>query len=193
MQMSKPETISVDEYFELERTSEEKHEYFNGEIFAMTGASVRHNVIVSNVIVSMGNALDGTDCQVFPSDIKVELDLDKHYVYPDVSVVCGRVETVEGRNDAITNPKIVFEILSESTKDYDRASKFKAYRKLSSLADYILIDQYSVSVEHYRKHGPGHWVLREYEKLQDILVFEDFEISLPLSQIYRRVDFEKKT
>ncbi len=190
MQMSEAETITVDEYFKLERLSEEKHEYLNGEVFAMAGFSVCHNMIVANVIVTMGIALDGTDCQVFPSGIKVELDPGKHYVYPDVSVVCGKVETVEGRNDAITNPKIVFEILSESTKDYDRASKFKAYRKLLSLTDYILIDQYCVSVEHHRKQGPGQWVMREYESLQDILVLEEFGISLPLSQIYRRVDFE---
>ncbi len=189
MQMTKPQTISAEEYFELERTSETKHEYLHGEVFAMTGASVRHNLIVSHVIGALDRALGETDCEIFPSDIKVELEFDKHYVYPDVSVVCEQIETAKRRNDAITNPKIVFEVLSESTKDYDRGTKFAAYRKLPSLTDFIVIDQYSVLVEHHRKQGPGRWVMHEYESLQDSLLFEDLQVSVSLEKIYRNLKF----
>ena len=106
----------------------------------MTGASVVHNLIVANVVSAFVSGFGGKTCFVFPSDIKVGIDFDKHYVYPDVSVVCGKIETEDGRSEVIANPKIVVEVLSESTRDYDRSSKFKSYRKLSSLTDFITID-----------------------------------------------------
>ena len=191
MPLTKPQMITVEEYFELERTSETKHQYFNGEVFAMTGASVRHNLLVSHVIGVLDNALGKNDSEVFPSDIKLELEFDKHYVYPDVSVVCGEIELAEGRNDTIKNPKIIFEVLSESTKDYDKGSKFTAYRKLPSMTDFVAINQDAVSVEHHRKQGPGRWVMQEYESLQDSLFFEELKISVSLEKIYHNMIFPK--
>ena len=189
MQMTKPGGISAEQYFELERTSETKSEYFRGDVFAMTGASVRHNMIVSNVIAALANAFAGMDCHVFPSDIKVEVDPDRHYAYPDASVVCGEIQTPEDRNDAISNPVVIVEVLSASTADYDRGSKFKAYRKLASLNHFITIDQYSVSVEHHRKESPGNWNMRELESIDGTLHFEDFGISVPLDKIYYHIKF----
>ena len=101
----------------------------------------------------MGNALKGKDCFIFSSDMRVELDEAKHFVYPDISIVCGTVEKMKGRNDTITNPKVVVEVLSDSTKDYDRGSKFKAYRHIPSLTDYGTVDQKTICVEHHRKQA----------------------------------------
>ncbi len=190
MELAKPKKIAPEEYFELETASETKNEFCDGEIFAMTGASLRHNLIVSNIVTAFNNALRGKGCFVFPSDLKVEVDFDRHYVYPDVTVVCGEAETARGRNDVIANPRIVVEVLSRSTQDYDRGSKFKAYRNLPSLTDFVAADQYSPFVEHFRKEGPGLWTLRECSGLADSLVLSDFEIRIPLSDIYDRVTFD---
>ncbi len=189
--MTEPKTISAEEYFEFERGSETKHEYKCGEVFAMTGASVVHNLIVANVVSAFRIGLRGKNCFVFPSDIKVGIDFDKHYVYPDVSVVCGKIETEDGRSEVIANPKIVVEVLSESTRDYDRSSKFKSYRKLSSLTDFITIDQYATSVEHHYKKERGFWIMREYENIGEILTIEDLDIAIPLSEIYEQVEIAR--
>ncbi len=190
MELAKPKRFTPEEYFKLETASETKNEFYHGEIFAMTGASLRHNLIVSNIITAFNNALRGKGCFVFPSDIKVEVDFDRHYVYPDVTIVCGEVETARGRNDVIGNPRIIVEVLSRSTQDYDRGSKFKAYRNLPSLTDFITADQYSPFVEHFRKKGPGFWTLQECSVLKGSLVLSDFQIKVPLSDIYDRVTFD---
>ncbi len=192
METAKTKTISVEEYFARESESETKSEYCDGEMFAMTGASFRHNLIVSNIITAFNIALRGKDCYVLPSDIKVELDFDRRYVYPDVTVVCGEAEMARGRDDVVANPKIVVEVLSKSTMDYDKGSKFTAYRGLSSLTDFIAADQYTAYVEHYRKQGPGLWTLRECSGLEGSLVLSDFEVPVALSDIYNRVDFGGK-
>ena len=175
-------------YFELEAASETKHEYHRGEIFDMTGASARHNLIASNLITLLNNALGETDCFVFPGDIKVEVEPGEHYTYPDVSVVCGEVDFAAGRDDVIANPLVIVEVLSRSTEDYDRGSKFKAYRKLASLRDYLLVDQYSVSVEHFSTDGGGTWYLAEYEDRSDRLTIRSVAVELSLAEVYHRIE-----
>ena len=141
--------ISPEEYFKTEQYAEYKSEYYHGEIFAMAGTSVNHNLIAMNVVTSLNNLLRDSDCFVFSSDIKIQIEESKHYAYPDVSVVCGSIEYGANRNDIIKNPVIIIEVLSESTKDYDRGLKFQAYRKIKTLSEYILIDQYSYHVEYF--------------------------------------------
>lgn len=175
-------------YFELEAASETKHEYHRGEIFDMTGASARHNLIASNLITLLNNALGETDCFVFPGDIKVEVEPGEHYTYPDVSVLCGEVAFAAGRDDVIANPVVIVEVLSRSTEDYDRGSKFKAYRKLASLRDYLLVDQYSVSVEHFSTDGGGTWHLAEYEDRSDRLTIRSVAVELSLAEVYHRIE-----
>ncbi len=191
MEWQEKKTISADEYFRIESDSETKSEFYHGEVFAVTGSSFYHNAIVANVVAAMKSALQGKDCFVLPSDIKVELEYDGHYAYPDVAAVCGEVKMAKGRNDTLANPKIIMEVLSKSTRDYDKGTKFTAYRKLASLTDFIAVDQYAVSVEHYRKEGPGRWVLVEYESTRDSLILSDYEIAVPLSSIYDRVKTEE--
>ncbi len=180
--------LSPAAYFELEAEAETKHEYHRGEIFDMTGASARHNLIASNLITLLNNALGETDCFVFPGDIKVEVEPGEHYTYPDVSIVCGEVAFAAGRDDVIANPVVIVEVLSRSTEDYDRGSKFKAYRKLASLRDYLLVDQYSVSVEHFSTDGGGTWHLAEYEDRSDRLTIRSVAVELSLAEIYHRIE-----
>ena len=182
--------LSSAAYFELEAASETKHEYHHGEIFDMTGASARHNLIASNLITLLNNALGKTSCFVFPGDIKVEVDPGAHYTYPDVSVVCGEVAFAGGRDDVIVNPVVIVEVLSRSTADYDRGSKFKAYRKLAGLRDYLLVDQYRVSVEHFSTDGGGTWSLAEYEDRSDRVTISSVGVDLSLAEIYHRIDIE---
>lgn len=193
--MAQPEKkiISPETYFEMEKTAEYKSEYYHGEIFAMTGATVRHNLIVMNISAKLYNQLQDSDCWVFPSDIKVQVDEAVHYAYPDVSIVCGDVEFVEGRNDVVTNPLVIFEVLSESTKDYDRGSKFLAYRNISSLRDYLVVDQFSFSVEHFSMSAPGQWVLTDCRGLEDAVSLGSVDARLTMKEIYHRIDLNRPT
>jgi Uma2 family endonuclease len=174
----------------LENLAEYKSEYYHGEIFAMSGASFNHNTIAVNLIHALHSARKKS-CRVFSSDMKVQLEKDKHYAYPDVSIVCGHIEFVENRDDMIANPTVIIEILSESTKDYDRGSKFMAYRKIRSLKEYILVDQYSVHVEHFHKTQHGFRTLKEFEHLEDELMIESADMILTLESIYSDVQVRK--
>ncbi len=179
--------ITPEEYFEMEASSEYKSEYFNGEIFAMTGASFNHNVIATNVLTEIHSALKDTDCFVLSGDMKIQADTDRHYVYPDISIVCGEIDFVDGRNDTVKNPVALIEILSESTRDYDRGSKFTSYRNIASLKDYILIDQYHYHVEYFYKNESGQWTLDELKSLPETFVIRSVGVNLTLEAIYHRV------
>jgi len=181
--------ITAEEYFEIEEAAEYKSEYYHGEMFAMSGALVNHNLIAMNVSAGLHNLLKDSDCFVFPSDIRVELDRARHYAYPDVSVVCGDIRCADGRKDTIVNPVLIIEVLSESTQEYDRGLKFKAYQNIPSLKEYILIDQYSCCVEHFFKDAAGGWLSEKYDKPEDTLKLRSVDAELSLRAIYHRVKF----
>jgi Uma2 family endonuclease len=179
--------ITVDEYFGMEEADEFRNEYYHGEIFAMTGASFNHNLIAGNIFACCHEYFQDSDCYVFMSDMRVQVDPAKHYTYPDLSITCGDIDFVDGRDDTVSNPVAIIEILSESTRDYDRGSKFKAYRKISSLTDYILVDQYSYYVEYFYRNEHGKWVLDEYDNVGDVLNIQSINLELSLNTIYDRV------
>ena len=181
--------ITAEEYFDIEEAAEYKSEYYHGEMFAMSGAAFHHNVIAVNVVVALSNALRNSDCFIFSSDMKIELDEARHYAYPDVSVVCGEIEFALRRNDTIANPVLVIEVLSESTQEYDRGLKFKAYQNIVSLREYILIDQYSYRVEYFFKNTDGLWIYEKYDNPEDTLKFRSVDAELSLRAIYHRVKF----
>jgi len=158
-------------------------------MFAMSGASFHHNVIAVNVVVALGNVLRNSDCFVFSSDMKIEIDEARHYAYPDVSVVCGNVEFAHRRNDTIVNPVLIIEVLSESTHEYDKCLKFKAYQNILSLKEYLLIDRYSCSVEYFFKDESGKWKSEKLDKPGDTLRLRSVDAELSLSEIYHRVKF----
>ncbi len=184
----KDEYVSPKEYFRLEEASDSKSEYFQGEIFAMAGASLAHDRIAVNIVSDLDAALEGSDRVVFSSAVKVGTNGGKHFFYPDASVVCGDVELEKDRNDTIMNPVAVFEVLSKSTMDCDRGTKFVAYRQIPALKEYVLVDQYSCRVEHYFKDESGRWVPEDLNDPHDILKLDSINVRLPLERIYRRLE-----
>ncbi|MCP4110856.1 MAG: Uma2 family endonuclease [Desulfobacteraceae bacterium] len=183
----KKQYFSPEEYFEMEEAAEYKSEYYHGEIFAMSGASLNHNIIVGNTFASLHSLLSDSDCTVFTSDMKIRVDEAMHYTYPDISIVCGDIEFAGNRDDTVSNPVVIIEVLSKSTKDYDKGSKFAAYQNIKSLKNYILIDQYMCNVEYFYKNKAGKWILDEYKNLDQTLKIRNPGIELPLKTVYNRV------
>jgi Uma2 family endonuclease len=138
-----------EEYLELEEAARCRNEYYRGEIFPMVGDSINHNRIIGNLSSKLSQAFDNNNCESFTSEIKIWIEEKDLFTYPDVIVVCGEPEFYQDRDDTITNPIIIIEVLSDSTKNYDRIEKFEFYRTLPSFEEYILIDQYRVHVEHF--------------------------------------------
>lgn len=153
--------MTVDAYLAFEREATEKHQYVAGEVFAMAGASPRHNGLVANLVMLIGQSLVGKPCRVFPSDLKVHVPSFELFTYPDASIVCGPLAFYGESTDVVTNPRVLFEVLSESTERYDRGDKAEGYRSISSLTDYVLASQQKAHVEHYARQQDGSWLLRE--------------------------------
>jgi Uma2 family endonuclease len=177
---------TLDDYFMVELGSPTKHEFYNGEIFAMAGASIAHNDITSNVLAILRSALRGKGCRAFASDLRVATP-GNLYTYPDVSVICGKVATVPGRPDTATNPILLVEVLSEATCDYDRGEKFELYKEIGGFKEYVLIDQGAVLVEHWRRTRSGTWTVKKHARLAEILRLHAVPVALPLTEIYREV------
>ena len=176
--------FTVEEYFRYEMESSQKHEYFNGEIFAMAGAGPRHNIIFSNVFRDLAYHLKGRPCRPYGSDLRVHIPENNLFTYPDISVICGDIIPSEIDADTATLPSIIIEILSPATKDYDRGGKFRLYRDIPSLREYILIDSESINVEIFRINLQEHWELQEYRSIDDSLAMPALDFLLPLKEIY---------
>jgi Uma2 family endonuclease len=181
--------LTPQEYLARERQAETKSEYLRGEVFAMAGASREHNLIAGNVNRELGQQLRERECEVYQADMRVKVSPTGLYTYPDVTVVCGEPEFEDAKVDTLLNPRVLVEVLSPSTADYDRGGKFTHYRRLSSLQEYILISQDRPLVEHYVRRGPDEWLLTEQRPLQDTLVLPSIECQLPLTEIYLKVQF----
>lgn len=152
--------MSVDAYLALDDASPEKHEFWDGHVFAMGGASLAHNRIVRNLIRHLGNALEGSGCEPLPSDLRVRITDTERYVYPDVTVVCGPPQ-LEGSPETLINPRLVFEVLSQSTAAFDRGDKFAAYRGMPTVHEVVFLSQDEPRVECYTRQDDGTWLLRE--------------------------------
>jgi Uma2 family endonuclease len=179
--------ITPSEYLARERRAETKSEYFAGEIFAMSGASRKHNLIAANAAGELRQQLRDRNCEVYTSDMKVKVSPTGLYTYPDVTVVCGGPQFEDDEDDVLLNPTVLFEVLSRSTADYDRGGKFAHYRRLSSLREYVLISQDRCLVEHYVRQPYDQWLLSEQTSLEDTLDLPSINCKLPLSEIYLKV------
>ncbi len=180
--------ITVEEYLEAEVNSSERHEYYNGEIFAKAGASIEHNRISSNTLVELGSKLKGKNCVPYSADLRIKVSKNELYTYPDISVICGEIKKSEDAFDTVINPTVLIEILSDATKDYDRGSKFKMYRDIPTLKDYILIDSTgSKFVEKYSMNDEGKWVLTDYGNNDAVLDIKSIGVSISMEDIYRGV------
>jgi Uma2 family endonuclease len=177
-----PKGLSIEEYLAFERQSNAKHEYYRGEVFAMSGAGNVHNIIFSNLFITLGIQLKGKPCRPYGSDMRIHIPENTLFTYPDISVFCGKPQAL-GDDNAI-GPTVIFEILSPSTRNYDRGGKFKLYRDIPSLKEYILIDTDSVSIEAFRINSSGHWELEEYKDLNQTLILPSINISIALNDIY---------
>ncbi len=180
---------TVEEYLAFERTSEEKHEYYAGEIFDMSGASRRHNLIVMNTGTTLNSQLAQRPCEVYPSDMRVKVNKIK-YTYPDVTVVCGEPQFEDGEFDTLLNPTIIVEVLSPSTEDYDRGKKFKHYMAIPSLQEYILIAQDEARIDHCTRQGDGDWLISVSKTLEASIDLSSINCTLRLADVYNKITFE---
>lgn len=181
-------TYTPAEYLEIDRQSDFKNEYFNGEIFAMTGASRKHNLITANVTSSLNPQLKGRQCEVYASVMRVKVNSSGLYTYSDVVVVCDSPIFEDKEIDTLINPKVIIEVLSKSTEGYDRGDKFGQYRKLDSLSEYILISQDKHHVEHFVRQPDNQWLLSEADELQATIDLPSISCKLAMSDIYDKVE-----
>lgn len=181
-----------EQYLAMEETAEYKSEYYQGEIFVMAGGSVNHNRIAGNIYFLLRLALRGKPCQSFIGDVRLLVEQNGLYTYPDVMVVCGGIDYVIGRTDTITNPLVIFEVLSDSTANYDRTTKFGLYRALDSLRAYVMVDQARPYVEYFERLDNRRWVLETYTSLEEVLRIPAIEAEFEIAQIYDRVEFESE-
>lgn len=180
--------MTAAEYLAWERQADARHEYLNGEIVAMAGASEEHNLIVANLIGELRTRLRGRGCRAYPNDMRVRVLETGLYTYPDVTVVCGEPLFEDAHRDTLLNPTLIIEVLSPSTEAYDRGAKFAHYRELSSLKEYVLIAQDRVSVERYVRQQENEWLLSAFSDPAGALSLASVGCDLPLSEIYYQVD-----
>lgn len=189
MGIPKIEYISEQEYLQTERLATEKHEYFQGEIFAMSGASKAHNEIFTNAIGELIGKRKGKSFRVYGSDFRVNIPKNTLYTYPDISVFCNDPETLDAEEDTATNPTVIFEILSPSTRNYDQGEKYNLYRELESLKEYILIDSQAIKVIQHTKKEDNSWLLVEYKSIDDVFLVKSIGVELSLINLYENVKF----
>jgi Uma2 family endonuclease len=184
-----PTLLTGAEYLALERSSPAKHELFQGQLVAMAGASLEHNVIVANIVAALHAALRDKPCVALPSDMKVLVRASGHYYYPDASVVCGTAEFADDERDAIVNPTVVVEVLSDSTERRDRGNKFHDYRSILSCTDYLMCSSTEPLVEHYTREADG-WRLREYAA-GEVVPLRGVEITISVTEVYAKAFGER--
>jgi Uma2 family endonuclease len=174
--------MSWPEYLAFERKAGVKHEYLRGDVWAMAGGTPRHGRLASNLARIVGNALQGKPCVVYSSDVRVRIEASDRATYPDLSVVCGPDRLAADDADAITNPIVLFEVLSEGTERSDRGEKFAHYRRLESLQEYVLVNQDAARVEVFRRHERD-WLLVVFEAGSTARL-DSIDVSFPVDEVY---------
>lgn len=183
--------MSTEEYLELERVSEVKHEYFDGEIFAMVGASLNHNQISGNIFGVLWSQLKQSPCRPFVNDLRVKVQQLDKYTYPDIVVACGDIELekVNGM-ETLLNPIVIIEVLSDSTESYDRGTKFHHYQLIKSLQEYILVSQYSCLIEKFIRCNGNVWKYLSYDNVEKPVLIEAVKCELRLTDVYQGIEWE---
>lgn len=191
--MSLPRTLSVftaEQYLDLERHTEIRHEFLDGTVYAMSGASRAHSAICFNLAVVIGSQLRGTPCAGFSADMKVRAGDASLYAYPDLTVVCGEPVLHDDHGDVLLNPVVTFEVLSRSTEAYDRGEKFERYKTIETLTDYVLVSQDRARIEHFSRRPDGTWALTEVSGLDASLDLASIDCRLPLAEVYDRIGLD---
>jgi Uma2 family endonuclease len=180
--------LTEQEYMVFERDSMTKHEYYDGQIYAMAGASRIHNLIVGNTLAALHGQLRRTPCQIFPNDMRVKVQKTGLHTYPDLVILCGAPHFTDDALDTLLNPLVLIEILSPSTERYDRGLKFQHYRTIATLQAYILIAQDQQQIEQYTKQANGQWVLQEATSSEASITIAAIQSTLVLADVYEKVD-----
>lgn len=183
--------ISEEAYLAFERASMTKHEYYDGRIYAMTGAKEPHNLISGNLVAALHPQLRRKPCRIYASDMRVKITKTGLNTYPDVVILCGQPQFTDSVRDTITNPIVLIEVLSASTERYDRGAKFQQYRTIDTLREYLLIAQDHHHVEHFSRQDGGLWVLQEATDVSSEIYIPSIDCTLKLEDIYEKVDFEQ--
>lgn len=191
--MALPKTypvFTIAEYLDFERFAESRHEFLDGTVYAMAGESPRHSTICFNLYAATGVRLRGSRCRGFSPDMKVATGDGGLFSYPDLAIVCGEPLFRDERQDVLINPRVIFEVLSPSTQNYDRGEKFLRYTNtIETLNDYVLISQDAPHVEHFQKQADGNWLKLEVSGLESILTLDSIACEIPLAELYYLIDF----
>lgn len=186
---TRPETLlTPEQYLEIERHAETKSEYFHGRMYAMSGGTGNHAFLATNILIALGAALRGTNCRAVNSDLRVLTSQSGLYTYPDAMILCGAPHYVDSHADVLTNPTVIFEVLSPSTAAYDRGAKFHSYRQIESLKEYVLVAQDAYTVERFERQPGNRWLLSIHSGMDGTLDLSSVSCSLPLASIYTGVD-----
>lgn len=190
--LSSKKHVSPEEYLRFERAALDKHEYLNGEIFAMSGAKIGHVRICGNIAASLHSQLKNLSCQAFQSDLRVHIPATGLYTYPDVVVICGEPQLVpDGHLDTLLNPALLVEVLSPTTADYDRGRKFDHYKTIESLKEYVLVWQDKKRAARYTKRDDQSWILSDFIGDDAVVDLNSVDCSLSMDDIYDKVDFKE--
>lgn len=181
--------LTETEYLAIERAAEFKSEFYNGEMFAMAGASREHNRIKENLIVELGSRFKGGPCQTYSSDQRLKVKKTGLYTYPDIVIVCGKGEYAENDRDTLLNPTVVIEVLSPTTEQYDRVTKLRQYKQLASLKEYVLVSQKEPAVDSFVRKPDGKWEWVDVQGLAGELVFQSVPARIPLTDVYAGIEF----
>ncbi len=191
MKAHKIPDITVEEYIRMEQETNTKHEYHDGEVFALAGGTINHGLLCGNAYAEIRNKLSKNDnkCIPFTSEVKIYIEKRNSYLYPDCMVICGDIEKSKEESNAVTNPVLIVEVLSRSTAEYDRGDKFYFYRQLSSFKEYVLIEQdrYVVDV-HYKSKNSDLWRITRYEGLDKKIKLQSINIEITMEELYFRAE-----
>lgn len=181
---------TVEEYLEAEEATSDKHEYYRGEIYLMAGGSPRHSAIGGNVIFELGAAFrkKHKGCLVYTSDIKIHVPAETYFTYPDAAIICGEPKLHPLSRTTVENPLLIAEVLSPSTADHDRTTKFNLYSRLETLEHYLLIDQERVGVEYRWLDENGLWQSEYYESRDDVIQLQGYDLQLSVAEFYYGID-----
>jgi len=179
--------LTVEEYLAIERRAETRSEYFDGEMFAMTGASPRHVLIVSNLVGELRQQLKPRPCLVLPNDLRVHIPTTGLYTYPDIVVVCGDLQLEDEQLETLLNPTLIVEVLSPTTEAYDRGKKFEHYRTIASLAEYLLVAQDEPRIEQYVRQPDGRWLFTAFADREGTIALPSIQCQLSLAEVYDKV------
>ncbi|KKJ00712.1 Uma2 family endonuclease [Prochlorothrix hollandica] len=187
--LAPPQTYSLDQYRQLEESAEDRHEYHDGQITPMTGGTLEHAKLISQLIFLFCLALQNTEFEVYGGDIRIWIPEQNRGLYPDLSIIAGEPLLTANRRDEVLNPCLVLEVLSSSTEAYDRGKKFRYYRSIPSLQDYLLVSQTEPLMEHYHRDEADRWILTPYSALEATLTLPTVNLEVALAQVYQGVTF----